>query len=267
MKKSSTETVSASNRAYRRRQKKLEQPARMTVADLVHDEQVPVGVRHWLERFIAEGKQALEHSYVAQEAGTMAQARLIFDVLNAQGKETDEREFSIEAVDFVEEYLFRLAQQSEQQVWNNGEIAVAALPTLLDFARNLELDMSDQILLASAVWRLTTADERRHFLRDTEPAAKETKQERDTQAGFKLARLLADPRTDEATRDKLDSALLEFTGQANIYATHPALARRSFTLAVDEMSRRRRGKYAKQEAAQRRRIYNDLMALLNSLEG
>ena len=264
--KDSTKTTAEINREYQHKLALREQPAAMTVADLISDDEVPVNVRHWLERFVAEGKRALERSFVAQETATMEQARLIYDVLESGGTETRNREFSAEARDFVEEYLYRLAEATAQQVWNNGEIAIAALPTMLDCANASDGGAPDLLMLEIAVRRLTTAEERRNFLTGHRFTG-ETVKARNIEAGYKLARLLANPQTDSDTRDKLDSALLEFAQQANINVTHAALAQRVFTLAADEMSQRRRGQYAKSETAHRRQVYNDLLALLDSLQG
>ncbi|MGH9903471.1 MAG: hypothetical protein ACRD68_16815, partial [Pyrinomonadaceae bacterium] len=82
-------------------------PARRTVSELIEDDQVPVSVRHWLERYVAEGDRALDKSFVAIDPATMDQARLIFDVLNANSQAGGRKEFSDEARNYVEEYLYR----------------------------------------------------------------------------------------------------------------------------------------------------------------
>lgn len=254
------------NRAYRRKLALREQPAAMTAADMVADEQVPMHIRLWLEDFITKGEAALTASFVAQDSATLAQARLIKDVLDSGGIETDECPFPPAALDYVQEYMYRLAKAAEFALWNLGDAAVAALPILLECAALSIEGTPSLIALETAIYGLTTAEERRYFFKGDRWGTN-TPAERPTEAGYKLARLLANPQTTAETRARLDSALLEFAQQANINVTHAALAQRVFTLAADEMSQRRRGKYAKQETAHRRQVYNDLLALLDSLDG
>jgi hypothetical protein len=250
-------TVEAINRERAQRTSKRRRPAAMTVADLVKDDGVPVSVRHWLEQFIEHGDGALEASYVAQEWATMDQARLIFDVLYSKYIEIGESTFSDEARDYVEEYLFRLALSADVQVWNYPQVAVAALPVLLDCARNADGDSPDLVALESAIRRLTTRAERRAFI-TAERVESATEDERNTEAAFKLARVLADPKTPAEVRDRLDDELLEFSSQSGVFINHPAPARRAFMLMCEA---RPRGKMRACARARRR-----LLALLDAIK-
>jgi hypothetical protein len=170
----------------------------------------------------------------------------------------------------IERFLYELEQSTYIHIWNIGDIARVALPYMLEATEVNTGTRSDMSMMLATLRVLCTkaeyaAFEQRAGLKSTPRPP--TKQTRDYQAGVTLARLLADPRTPAATRLALQDGLIEFTNQANIIVDHPALARRAFALCVDEMSKRRRGQYAKQETAQRRRIYNDLMALLAEAEG
>jgi hypothetical protein len=220
------------NKEYRRKMTARKRPARMTVADLIKDEMVPMAVRLWLEDFNERGEKALAHAWVEQEQDTLDLARLILDVLDSAGKETGKKEFPDEARDYVEEYLFRLCRASEFNIWNLGDAAVAALPTLLDCAENSIEGNSNYIAVESAISRLTTPDERREFL--TGPRwGRNDGDETNTEAAFKLSRLLADPRTPAETRTALEDALNEFSMSARVTVYHPALARRAFLLMCE----------------------------------
>lgn len=224
--------ISEINEEHARKTKARKAPARMTVADLIKDEGVPMAVRLWLEDFEERGDKALTHAWVEQEQDTLDLARLIHDVLDSEGKEHGEHKFPEEARDYIEEYLFRLCRASEFNIWNLGDAAVAALPMLLDCAANSIEGNPNYIAVESAIGRLTTPDERREFL--TGPRwGRNDEDETNTEAAFKLSRLLADPRTPAETRTALEDALNEFSMSARVTVYHPALARRAFLLMCE----------------------------------
>jgi hypothetical protein len=244
------------NKEYRRKMKARKRPARMTVADLIKDEQVPMAVRLWLEDFTEQGDKALAHSWTEQEQDTLDLARLIQDVLNSQGQEHGEHTFPEEARDYIEEYLFRLCRASEFNIWNLADAAIAALPTLLECAENSIEGNPNYIAVDSAILRLTTREERREFL--TEPRYGQNDEgETNTEAAFKLSRLLADPRTSADVRRQLQGHTVELCNAANVIVDHPALARRAFLVACDQ---RPKGHVREVKAARRA-----LLALLDTL--
>lgn len=53
------------------------------------------------------------------------------------------------------------------------------------------------------------------------------------EAGYKLSRVLADPRTSPETRNELMHAIREFSMSSDITVEHPALARRAFLLMCE----------------------------------
>jgi hypothetical protein len=248
---------SESNKAYRRKLSKRTRPAAMTVAALVKDDGVPMAVRHWLEMFIAQGDKALAHSFVERDPNTLEQARLIYDVLESSGTEIGEREFSEEAVDYVEEYLYRLAQASELNLWNLGKAAVAALPVLLECSSGSFTDGDATFTaLDSAIQRLTTKQERQDFLRgDRFPVT--TEDARNTEAAFKLSRVLANPATAQETINKLEDELIEFSTNSGVTLCHPALARRAFLLMCEAKPKGR--------TSHCRRVRRRLLDLLDTL--
>jgi hypothetical protein len=248
--------VSEINKEYARKVRARKTPAKMTVAALIKDEMVPMAVRLWLEDFTERGEKALTHAFVGQSQDTLDQARLIRDVLESPGIETGEREFPEEARDFIEEYVFRLCRASEFNVWNLADAAVAALPTLLECAETSIEGNPNYIAVESAICRLTTRAERREFLTGPRYSA-DTEDKRDTEAAFKLSRVLADLRTPPETRTALENALNEFSMSARVNVYHPALARRAFQLMCEAKP--------KGNARECKRNRRELLALLDSV--
>ncbi len=221
------------NRAYRRKMNKRKRPAKMTAADLINDAAVPLNVRHWLERFVADGNRALDHSFVGQDSNVLEQARLIYDVMDSPGKETGASEFPEEARDYVQEYLYRLCEASDIHIWNDVDAAIAVLPALLECSSGSLTDGdSNFIALDAAVKRLTTRQERGEFLTGGRYSA-ETAEARDIEAAFKLARVLADPTTTQETCEQLMHAVREFSMSSDVTVEHPALVKRTFLLMCE----------------------------------
>jgi hypothetical protein len=245
------------NDAYRRKMEKRRQPAQMTATDMIEDEGVPMAVRLWLEEFVERGDKALASSLVADDEDTLGQARLIRDVLESKYRERGERhEFPEEARDYVEEYLFRLCRASELNIWNLSAAAVAALPVLFECSEGSIEGDAKFIAVESAIHRMTTRAERCEFLTGPRYGI-DDEDERNTEAGFKLSRVLADPRTPEATRRELGESVINLCNAANVIVDHPALVRRAFLVACDE---RPKGQVREVKRARR-----SLLALLDSI--
>lgn len=250
------------NAEYRRQQRKRKNPAKMTAADLIEFDSVPLVVRHWLERYVAGEEYALDTSFVNEDGATMMQARLIFDTLDAEGKEHSDLHFSDEARDYIEEYMYRLAESSGQQVWNHPDIAVAGLAVMLDCsAGSMEGDATN-IALETAIRRLTTAAERQDCLRDKRYTA-DTVEAGTREAGYKLSRTLANPETPAATVAELTRILLEFADLAAVSVAKPVLASRAFMLACEAKPR---GK-VRQLRALRKQLIDVLDGLPESPKG
>lgn len=240
-------------------------PAQKTVSELLKTAGVPLSVFMWLERYADGDKYALE-PHAVEGPDTYEIARLVYDVLNSPNNETgtglDERKFSEEARDFVEEWLYTLAGYYQQQVWNNPDAALSILSYILlsDGVPMRPEGGAAYVLLRAGVGRLTTKRERRAFLHSTDEADAEDEQEGETnwRAAFKLSRVLADPRTPEETRGKLIDLLHEFSTSARVDVTHPALARRAFQLMCDSKPRG--------NVRECRRDRKALLALLDSIE-
>lgn len=233
-------------------------PAQMTVAEVLEKVNgVPLWVQFWLERYAGGDEYALEPFATHDTPSTREIARLVYDVLDTdssvQHAETDDHHeattdrprFPAEARYFVEEWIFQITSgQTYAEPWSNPNMAVMALPYVLDMSAGEPIDTGKEptlALLRTAIRSLTTKRERRAFLRDTDEADAEPEKGSDInrRAAFGLARVLADPRLPEETRRELESAVLSFAREGGVGTDHPALVRRAFLLACDNKPKHR----------------------------
>lgn len=225
-----------------------------TIAELLDDDRVPVGIRHWLEQYRETGNEALSVFNANRDSGTMEQARLIYDILDSKHQETGTNEFSEAARDLIEEYVYQLAEASDIQVWNQPDLAVLALPYLLDCATSgSDVDPTTSALRL-AIEALTTRRERRAFLRDFETQADETKEDRDWKAARKLSRYLASPTTDPKVRRELGAAICQLANATDVQVDHPALIMRAASIMFENV-----------RTAEARREYGHILAVLDEL--
>lgn len=227
------------------KKKEQKDPAKLTVAELMQTHGVPLPVYLWLERLTGGEKYALD--CVEADPATYHIARLVYDVLKTDSAPAFARvddeinsphvHFSHEARDFVEEWLYHLVTYYDVHAWNNADVAVAALPWMINTGGVSMLPEGDAalLLLRSAIERLTTKRERREFLRDADESDAEDEKESTTnmRAAFKLARVLADPRTSREAWWHLRDVLTDFSAFLNLDITHPALVRRAFMLMCE----------------------------------
>lgn len=236
-------------------------PARQTVGDLLKTSGVPLHVQVWLDRFARGDEYALEKYGCGDDPGVNDIAFLVYDVLEAQHGSESVVESSEEARDFVEEWLYTLSNYYDQHVWNNAEAALAVFPYLFTGGGSPMEPEGDAayVLLRTAIERLTTKPERRAFLRDTTEDDAEPEKESTTNraAAFKLARVLADPRTTNETWWHLRDVLTDFSAALELDITHPALVRRAFQIMCEA---RPKGK-VRELRALRRRVLDALDAL------
>jgi hypothetical protein len=263
------ETMTKEKSTAKRAQKK--DPARMTVTELLKNVRgVPLWVQLWLERYAGGDEYALEENGMDDDPATREIARLVYDVLNTDSRvqfaEIDDRSghgFPAEARDFIEEWMFRITNGDELvQPWGNPDMAVVALPIVLDMGAGPPIKFEKDPTLAmlrGAMKALTTKRERREFLRDTdgEDAEPEKESTANRRAAFKLSRVLADPRTPTETRTALESALNELAMASHVNVYHPALARRAFQLMCEAKP--------KGNARECKRDRRELLALLDSI--
>lgn len=239
--------------------KQQKDPAKFTVDELLKTLGVPLHVQVWLDRFAGGDEHALAKYGPEDFPGVNDMAFLIYDVLETQHAGRDVLEASEEARDFVEEWLYTLSTYYGQHVWNNADAALAVLPYFVGIDGSPMQPEGDAayVLLRSGIERLTTKQERRAFLRRDADEEPEKDEETNRRAAFKLSRVLADPRTPEETRRKLEDELIEFSSNTRVYVTHPALARRAFQLMCEAKPKGRARECAK--------VRKRLLALLDSV--
>jgi hypothetical protein len=235
----------------------------MTVAELLKTLGIPLHVWMWLERYAGGDKHALHPNGNDDDPAVVHTARLVYDVLDSKHKETgtgtNSRYFPEETRDFVEEWLYKLTRNGDFHVWNDADLAVAALPMLLlqdGIILNPKNDPT-YTLLRTVVERTTTRRERRAFLRDEEGDAPDSEEDKNWNASFKLSRLLADPRTTPEARREIQERVIELCNAANIIVDHPAIVRRAFLVACEQ--------HPKGQARELKRARRNLLALLDSI--
>jgi nucleotidyltransferase/DNA polymerase involved in DNA repair len=114
-------------------------------------------------------------------------------------------------------------------------------------------------MLRGSMKALTTKGERREFLHETDEGDAEPEKESTTnrRAAFKLARVLADPRTPVETRDEIELLVRELSMSSGVTVEHPALIRRAFQLMCEAKPKGR--------MRERNKDRRNLLALLDSI--
>jgi hypothetical protein len=126
-------------------------PARMTVTELLKNVHgVPLWVQFWLERYAGGDDEALASHGMDDDPATREIARLVYDVLytysRVQFAEIDDKnthpQFPAEARDFIEEWMYQMTRDDAYvQPWGNPDMAVMALPILLDAGAGRSLSL------------------------------------------------------------------------------------------------------------------------------
>jgi hypothetical protein len=238
-------------------------PALQTVAEMLHTPGVPLYVRFWLEKYGSGNEEALEMvGGMHDDSATREIARLVYDVLNTDSQvcfaEIDDKHgnnFPSEARDFIEEWMYSATVNDGMlNPWGNPEMAAVALPILLDNSAGplIEYERDPTLAMLRAAMRaLTTKRERREFLNSTtEDDAEPLKESGENRhAAFKLARVLADPRTSKEVRRELGQLLLEFSMSSGVHVDHPAIVRRAFLVMCEQRPKGRVREVRKDRAA------------------
>jgi hypothetical protein len=210
-----------------------------TVAALMARDEVPLPVRFWLGRYVEEGDDALDGWEGNTEESSLDLARLIYSALNAPHLDVrdHDREDAQAAVNFIEDFLWRGCEETHTHAYNVPDVAVAALPYILDGSKaSMDCDVTVNAL-ETAIKRLTTNRTRRHFFptladEDERPEA-EAKEDRDYFAARKLARLMADPRTPKKVAQRLGLTFCELTVETRLSLDHSALVEQAAVLAFE----------------------------------
>ena len=240
-----------------------------TVEELLSDE-LPLPVKDWLEKFV-EGKPT-PYADRIDEDSYYHEIELMVAVLADHYKTTGgDLELPEAAKDFVQEYLYRLEESSEIHIWNSPEVLRAAWPLMMtgfyDGGTWLAGDVPGQIVVKTALKRLCTRAELMEFYerhgiedkykgRDELPGSVPVETYSDKMRLTKAARILADPRTPEDVRDKLETMILDLSTATGVYVYTPALVERALTLMFEA---KRKG--------QMKEIKRERAALLKHLDG
>lgn len=211
----------------------------------VYEPSLPVPIRDYLKRYL--NGEALPYSDNLDET-MYSDTEMLVAVLADHLRSNDPLPKA--AVDFVQEYLYRLEESADVHIWNNPDVLRVAYPILITFASEVEgliIDGSDAVSTAAvktALRRLCTRRELVEFY--DRHGIEDTYQGRDELAGSspldegnykeaapKLGRWLADPRTPEATRLELCAALVKLASVTNTHVDHPALAARAMEVMCD----------------------------------
>lgn len=236
-----------------------------TVAALMAKDEVPLAVRFWLERYVEDPADALAGWNGNTEESSFDLARLIYSALNAPHLDVlhHNREDAQPAVNFVKDFLWRACEETHTHAWNNADVALAALPYILDGSQTCtDCDVTVNAL-ETAIKSLTTNRTRRHFFpaladEDDGPEA-EAKEDRDYFAAVKLARLMTDPRTPKRVAQCLGLTFCNLTVETRLSLDHPALIQQAAVLAFEMIA----------EDADRRdpdaKLYRRLLAQLDKL--
>jgi hypothetical protein len=228
--------------------RKEKKPAHVTVAELLKNVGgLPLWVRFWLERYASGDEYALETNGLHDDPATHEIARLVYAVLYTDSHPhfatIDDNlpysRFPAEARDFIEAWMYRITNgQILAEPWNNPDMAVMALPIVLDDSAGplIEYEANPTLaMLRTAIKSLTTKAERREFLHSTAEEDSEPEDEHATnwRAAFKCARVLADPQTPREAWWHLRDVLTDFSAFLNLDITHPALVRRAFLIMCE----------------------------------
>lgn len=193
------------------------------------------------------------------------EAQTAFITNIARTKWTDDELLPTAAYHFVNSYLTLLAQVTD--AWLTPEIIKAALPIML----NRDGTQGDPSGFAALIVGLVTATDGYEFRGLLEKAGVETDRSTAEQkrrnghyeAAEKAARLLADPRTPQATKNAIQRAIGDLANATDVQVGHPALAEFSLRLMFESMSKRVR---KETWTPTRREAYRQLIELLATVE-
>jgi hypothetical protein len=145
------------------------------------------------------------------------------------------------ALEFIEEWLYRLEEQTDLHVWNVADIA---RPFLTHALGSIVDDSDEHIAVAglkAAISQLCTKEELNRFYKrhglldefDERAYSKGSQKWRDQQVAIKAARVLADPSVSEETKNAIRDAINDLGMASGVSMFSPALAERALTLMFE----------------------------------
>lgn len=193
-----------------------------------------IPVRDWLKRFLAGDKTPFADSINPDQYRVI---ELVVAVM--QDKHEGGEMIPTSAIEYVEEWLYRLEEETDLHIWTVADIARPFLAHALGMDDVFAEKSSGTMQMEVALGRLCTEAElasfyERHGLHTEEqPARKGSQQWRDKWTAIKAARVLADPTVPTETKKAIGEAMLELSTASGVTVDHPALAERALTLMFE----------------------------------
>jgi hypothetical protein len=197
-----------------------------------------IPVRDWLKKYLA-GEPTPYADLINPD--DYRSIELVVSVLIQSGGLAGEM-LPESAIDFIEEWLYKVEEETDLHIWNVADIARPFLAHMFDSARISDSTDGTFELVEAAISRLSTEKEladfyKRHGLKPKKKRKRTGKSEGGPRsrppAALKAARVLADPSTSEETRGKLQDAINELPMAAGVPVWHPALAERAVTIMLE----------------------------------
>jgi hypothetical protein len=175
------------------------------------------------------------------------------------------------AVDCVYQYVQALEEETDIHIWNEGQVARAALPLMIDLTSATD---SSAILagVKAAFARHCTQQEiagflKRHGIRDSryvddEWEGKMLAEQKDYEAAIDVAHILANEEIPMDQRGPLMDAINHLSSGTEVFMWHPALIERALTIMFESMREPLTGKGAKFRNSCRQRDYEAIHALI-----
>ena len=194
-----------------------------------------IPVRDWLKKYVAG--EPVPFADLIQPDDYEAVELVVALLMEEGGVEPDSLPSS--AVDYVQEWLYRLEASTNLSVWNVADIARPFLAHVFSLARDSDSTEGSIESLQTVLGLLCTQEEmgrfyKRHGLDHKEKRSYKGSQAwRDHQVAIKAARVLADPGVSEDTKISIRHAMLDLSTGSGVSVDHPALAERALTLMFE----------------------------------
>jgi hypothetical protein len=197
-----------------------------------------IPARDWLTKFVAGERTPYADSIRPDDYEII---EMVVSVLTDPWSGSDESELLPKsAVDYVEEWLYRMEEAADLHVWDVPDIARPFLAHAYELARTSDSTEGGKEALETALSQLCTQDEltrfyERHNLnRKTERTAyKGSQAGRDRQVAIKAARVIADPSVPDEFKDLILDVINDLGMATTVSCLHPALIERALTLMFE----------------------------------
>lgn len=194
-----------------------------------------IPVRDWLKKYVAGedppyGDLIKPDDYKAVE--------LVVALLMEEGGNSPDT-LPSSAVDYVQEWLYRLEASTNLSVWNVADIARPFLAHVFSLARDSDSTEGSIESLQTVLGLLCTQEEmgrfyKRHGLDHKEKRSYKGSQAwRDHQVAIKAAQVLADPGVSDEIKNPIRDAINDLSSGSGVPIWHPALVERGLALMFE----------------------------------